>query len=190
MLSSLQFTKNLAAIGFLLVLILGTATTTLLLSPITPVDLAMGGSTAGAYTDADSEILSNFVPLELIDTAPQSDAYTTQLVKVGERSYNYFVKIFPRKSGELKFSGLEIRNRNSASVNVTFSASLPAVAASSVSIYVGDLDNRFALHTASPQLTRNRVLAIPAKDAKGMQFSFDYNQELAYPLEAALQVVF
>lgn len=190
MFSSLQFTKNLAAIGFLIVLILGAAITSLLLSPITPADLANSGSTAGAYTDQSAEIVSNFIPLEVVDTAHNNEIYSTQLIKVGERSYNYFIKVLPHQTGEFYVGGLEFHNLNNADVEVTFSASIPAASASSVSVYVDDYYTRLALHSAYPQLTRNRVFTIPTKAAHSVVFGFDYDQDLSYPLEVMIQVVF
>lgn len=160
--------------------------TTLTLSPVAVESQRV----AGIFDTSTGEVVSNFIPLTIEDKHTNNAQYTTQLIKVDDRSLNYFVTLAPSPKQILDKEFVSIRNDNNAPINVNITASVPTTVNTSLNITIGTPDRKFAAYNGKTSMAKTAVVTIPAKSSVNLEVEYEYLQNVSFAVELAMQITY
>lgn len=186
MYQGISFLKNSFAVLMLFGILMAAFVTTLTLSPVA----VESQQVAGAFDTTTGEVISNFIPLTIEDSHTNTTQYSTQLVRVDDRTFNYFVNLAASPKQILDKEFLRVRNDNNAPVNINITANLPTTVNTSMNVTVAAPNRKFAVYNGKSSTAKTAVITIPAKSSVDLKVEYEYLQNVAFGVELAMQVTY
>lgn len=186
MYQGISFLKNSFAVLMLFGILMAAFVTTLTLSPV-PVE---SQRVAGVFDTTTGEVVSNFIPLVITDRHVNNLQYSTQLVAVDERAFNYFATLAasPKQIQDKEF--ITVENKNHAPININVVVNIPTTVNTSMNVTLVSPDRKTALYNGKTSTAKTAVITIPAKSSVDLKVEYEYLQNVAFSVELAMQVTY
>ncbi len=186
----LTFTQNIFGVVALIGIIALSTVATLSLNPANlteVVALDSSPSLAGTTTKDYDSILSNFFPLEIIDSSSNTETYLSQLVKHNDQQYIYNATLFGDQGGNHKNNMLRISNRNSIPIEIHISSNVPGDVCDIFNIDISSTDT-LRIHDAKDNEIRVISFDVPARGEIDLEVIYEVLYDFSFPVDLSFVV--